>query len=126
MALKHRIGKSQTIPFRITSETATQVVVIFSGEVSKVVYQRFSYPQRGDSNDIQDSSTELEWKLLDYEESSVGNIFTGVLDEEATQDIEDDILVMDIKGWDDSGNTRVKRCRLLPIVDTQVQEINAI
>ena len=122
MALKRRIGKSRTIPFQVTSADAVELVVIFSGEVSGTIYQRFSYPQRGDSDDVQDSSAEEEWELLDVD--STGHTFSGTLSEEATQGAEDDYLVVDIKGWDEVGNTEVKRCRLLPIVSTAVELVN--
>jgi hypothetical protein len=116
MALKHRIGKSQTLPFQINCIGAVEVIVIFSGEVSRTVYERFSYPQRGDSSDV--------WTLLDVD--STGQIFSGVLSEDATGGVADDYLVCDVKAWDALGKNRVKRYRIRPLASTEVETINSL
>lgn len=114
MALKNRIGKTRTVPFRITCRGAVEIVVVASGEQSQVEYERFCYPER-------DSSASEEWTLLDVD--STGDIFSGTVQEASTRGVVDDTLVLDIKAWDANGATEVRRIRILPLVSTKVENI---
>lgn len=115
MALKKRIGKSQTVPFRITAPDAVEIVVIFSGEQSETVYEQFAYPQRQ-----AESSDALDYTLLEVDSNG---IYTGELSETATMQVADDLLVADVKIWNALGQTRVKRYRMVPIASTRVENI---
>lgn len=118
MALKRRLGKTQTIPFAVTSLTAEQIVVIFSGEDTGTIYERWCYPAR-----TQESSDAPEWNTLDADSNGV---YSGVLSEEATRDIADDTLIVTMKGWDAQGNTAVKQVRVLPLASTPVEDIEMV
>ncbi len=118
MALKRRLAKTQTIPFGVTSLSAVQVVIIFSGEDTGTIYEKWCYPAR-----TQESSDAPEWNTLDA--SSTG-VYTGVLSEEATRNVEDDTLLVTLKAWDDEGKTRIKQYRVLPLVSTPAEDVEIV
>lgn len=115
MTLLRRIGATQTIPFAITSINAVDIVVVFSGENTGTVYERWCYPAREP-----DSSDALDWNELS---SDSNGVFSGVLSEEATRNQEEDTLLVSVKAWDVNGRTRVKQYRVLPLANTPVSAI---
>lgn len=115
MTLLRRIGKTQTIPFAVTSVTAVDIVLIFSGENTGTVYERWCYPARQP-----DSSDDLDWNELS---SDSNGVYSGVLTEEATRNQEEDTLLVTLKAWDVDGKTRVKQYRVLPLASTPVETI---
>ena len=107
-----RIGKSKTINFQVTVDTATQCVVIFSSKhgAFEKVYQQFSYPTREGFDDL----------------SKNDFTFSGKLSEEATEAAGNDLLIAEIKAWNDNGQNAIKRVEIAQLVTTRVQNIKKV
>jgi hypothetical protein len=103
------IGKSKTINFNLTTN-ATQVVMVFKGRTTDEVYQQFSYPAR-------DGFTTLETTATGY---------TGKLLEASTVAVKNDLLIAEMKGWDDNGNNEIKRVKFANIDSTSVEPIERV
>ena len=101
------IGRSQTIPFRITCTAAVEVVVVF-GIKGGDVLEKWAYPERE------------EYQLL--EADSEGH-FDGCTAEECTAAAEEGLLVMDVKAWNIEGQNIIKRGNIAMLASTFVDAI---
>ena len=112
MALLEYFGKSGTLPFKITTNAAQVVVLFYGRNDPELVYDRFSYPDRGS-----------DWNVLE----KGGTEFTGILHEEATADVADDELMILVKAWNADGSQNViRRGRILPLVNHPGSDIEFV
>ena len=95
---------------QVTCSDAIEIVGKWYGLKSETVYQQDAWPDRSDYQEIET-------------DSSGGGPFTLTLQDGATAEAEDDVLMLAIKVWDASGNSKVKRYRFTALESTPLDDI---